>query len=322
MDVLKEKYDRVILIVVALIGIVVSVILLRGALAFPGTLGYDANEGVNELPDSGQSSVIEAKTALQTDQVLTPKVIEEHKKAYVAVSVPLLWQDGRTIDVLDPNSPQVRPPVPNHWLFVNELPIEELDVLKQDPDGDSYENLIEYQSGTDPKDPRSKPDWSTKLFLVERIENPYSIRFAAAIDPDFQLTRMEPVRRNFFVRIGVEFDDEDKGDNSTRFVLQKFTPAGADAIKNPPTVTLFDKKLQKPVTVAQGETKALPTYSAKLLLENKSEEIIVQKGDIFQLSIQQDLDIEVREIAEEYVIIRYQPDPGGKPVQKRVTKKQ
>jgi hypothetical protein len=284
MDVLKEKYDRILLIAFALIGLAVSVYLLNEVLGFSATLGDEEVAGNNEIPDSGLSTVSQAKTALESEHYLTPKVIDENKKAHVARSVPFISKGGETIDILDKNSVPVRPPVPNYWLFVNELPITEIDVLDQDPDGDSYENVIEWQSNTDPNDPRSKPDWSTKLFLVERIVNPLSMKFAAAIDPDFQMTRTAPKRRNFFIQLGAEFDNEDIKDGALRFVLQKFIPAGADAIRDPAQVTLFDKKTQKSVTIAEGETKDLPTYSAKLLLENKNEEKIVQKGDIFQSS--------------------------------------
>ena len=45
---------------------------------------------------------------------------------------------------------EVHPPVPNEWLEQFGLPIADADVLTQDPDGDGFTNLEEWQFHTNP----------------------------------------------------------------------------------------------------------------------------------------------------------------------------
>ena len=47
---------------------------------------------------------------------------------------------------------EVHPPVPNEWLEQFDLPIADADVLTQDPDGDGFTNLEEWQNHTNPTD--------------------------------------------------------------------------------------------------------------------------------------------------------------------------
>src|ERR1700730_17415247 len=59
----------------------------------------------------------------------------------------------------------VHPPVPNEWLEQFGLPIADADVLDQDPDRDGFTNLDEWLGHTNPIDPKSHPDYLTKLKL-------------------------------------------------------------------------------------------------------------------------------------------------------------
>jgi hypothetical protein len=47
---------------------------------------------------------------------------------------------------------EVHPPVPNEWLEQFGLPIADADVLTQDPDGDGFANLEEWQMHANPID--------------------------------------------------------------------------------------------------------------------------------------------------------------------------
>src|SRR2546421_1284401 len=50
---------------------------------------------------------------------------------------------------------EVHPPVPNEWLDQFGLPIADADVLEQDPDGDGFNNLEEWQAKTNPTEKNS-----------------------------------------------------------------------------------------------------------------------------------------------------------------------
>src|SRR5713226_7017808 len=74
---------------------------------------------------------------------------------------------------------QVHPPVPNDWFEKYNLPIQDADVLDQDPDGDGFSNLDEWQGGTDPTDKNSHPDYLTKLQLISATEEPFRYIFSS-----------------------------------------------------------------------------------------------------------------------------------------------
>src|SRR6266849_7288577 len=69
----------------------------------------------------------------------------------------------------------VHPPVPNEWLEQFGLPIADADVLEQDPDGDGFNNLEEWQGHTNPIDGNLRPDYYTKLKLKSVVEAPFRL---------------------------------------------------------------------------------------------------------------------------------------------------
>jgi hypothetical protein len=77
---------------------------------------------------------------------------------------------------------QVHPPVPNEWLEQFGLPIQDADVLTQDPDGDGFTNLDEWQGHTNPIDKNSHPDYVSKLKLKSFSEEPFRLMFSSWVD--------------------------------------------------------------------------------------------------------------------------------------------
>ena len=73
----------------------------------------------------------------------------------------------------------VHPPVPNEWLEQFDLPIADADVLTQDPDGDGFTNLDEWQGHTNPTDKNSHPAYIAKLKLSRFAQEPFRLIFAS-----------------------------------------------------------------------------------------------------------------------------------------------
>jgi hypothetical protein len=111
---------------------------------------------------------------------------------------------------------QVHPPVPNDWFEQYALPIEKGDVLDQDPDGDGFTNLDEWQSGTDPTDKNSHPDYLTKLYLVSAAEEPFRYMFLSWVGGTFAINAIDQSEPTQFLK---------KGDiiRGTDFKIVKFT---------------------------------------------------------------------------------------------------
>src|SRR5213078_1171042 len=111
---------------------------------------------------------------------------------------------------------QVHPPVPNEWFEKYGLPIEEDDVLDQDPDKDGFTNLDEWQGNSDPTNKDSHPDYVTKLHLVSATEEPFRYIFSSRIGETFGINDSEQSEPTQFRKVG----DVIRG---TGFKIVKFT---------------------------------------------------------------------------------------------------
>jgi hypothetical protein len=111
---------------------------------------------------------------------------------------------------------QVHPPVPNDWLEKFGLPIQDADVLEQDPDSDGFTNLDEWQGRTDPTNKDSHPDYLTKLHLVSATEEPFRFIFSSWVEGTFALNTIDQSEPTQFLKVG----DTIRG---TDFKIVKFT---------------------------------------------------------------------------------------------------
>jgi hypothetical protein len=111
---------------------------------------------------------------------------------------------------------EVHPPVPNDWLEQFSLPIAEGDVLDQDPDGDGFTNLDEWQNHSDPTDKNSHPDYVTKLKLKSATEEPFRLMFSSWVGDSYAINTIDLKQPTQFLKKG----DTIRG---TRFKIVKFT---------------------------------------------------------------------------------------------------
>ena len=73
----------------------------------------------------------------------------------------------KPIDLLDPTSPQVHPPITNIWWIENRLDPGYGDSPNRDPDQDGFSNLDEFLAKTDPNNAKSFPSLIAKLMFVK-----------------------------------------------------------------------------------------------------------------------------------------------------------
>jgi hypothetical protein len=111
---------------------------------------------------------------------------------------------------------QVHPPVPNDWFEQYALAIEDADALDQDPDGDGFSNLDEWQGNTDPTNKDSHPDYLTKLHLVSATEESFPYMFSSWVGGTFAINAIDQSEPTQFLK---------KGDviRGTDFKIVKFT---------------------------------------------------------------------------------------------------
>ena len=214
LDWIKAHYDRVTLIAAA-------ILLFISAIAIWWSVIQFGNRLVSPQPPR-------PKAASQ------PAVAVELDRAAEQIEQPVQWKGSARSGLFVPErhfigpdglpatlqNTQVHPPVPNDWFEKYGLPIEDADVLDQDPDKDGFTNLDEWQGGTDPIDKNSHPDYLTKLHLVTATEEPFPYVFSSRAGNKFGINSIDLNEPTQFLKVG----DIVRG---TNFKIVNFTEKSA-----------------------------------------------------------------------------------------------
>jgi hypothetical protein len=209
-DWIKEHYDRVALIAAAVFLFLSSIVIWWSAIQF-------GNQLVAQRPSPQKAAS-------------RPAVAVELDRAAKELEHPAQWKFNTRSGLLVPErhfigtnglpatlqNTQVHPPVPNDWFEQYDLAIEKGDILDQDPDGDGFTNLDEWQGGTDPTQKDSHPDYLTKLHLVSAAEEPFPFMFSSWVGGTFAINSIDGSGATQFLK---------KGDiiRGTDFKIVKFT---------------------------------------------------------------------------------------------------
>jgi len=209
MDWIKAHYDRVALIAAGLFLFISAI-----------SISWNAIQLANRLI---------AQQAPSPKNASPPATAIELDRAAEQLQHPAQWKSSRRSGLFVPErhfiaanglpatlqNTQVHPPVPNEWFEQYGLPVEDADALDQDPDGDGFTNLDEWQGGTNPIDKNSRPDYLTKLHLVSATEEPFPFMFSSWVGTTFALNSIDQSEPTQFLKIG----DIIRG---TRFKITKF----------------------------------------------------------------------------------------------------
>jgi len=210
LDWIKAHYDRVALIAAGIFLFISAISIWWNAIQFGNRLV--------------------AQPAPPPKNASPPPVATELDHAAERLQHPSQWKSSTRSGLLVPEkhfiganglpatlqNTQVHSPVPNEWFERFNLPIQDADVLEQDPDGDGFTNLDEWQGGTDPTNKDSHPDYLTKLHLVSATEEQFPLIFASWVGGTFALNTIDQSEPTQFLKIG----DVVRG---TDFKIVKFT---------------------------------------------------------------------------------------------------
>ena len=210
LDWIKAHYDRVVLITAAIFLFISAIWIWWNAIQFGNRL----------IPQQAPPQKAASPPAVAVELDRAAKELEQPAQWKYSTRSGLFVPERHFIGAnglpATLQNTQVHPPVPNDWFEQFALPIEKGDVLDQDPDGDGFTNLDEWQGGTDPTEKNSHPDYLTKLHLVSAAEEPFGYMFSSWVGGTFQVNAIDQSEPTQFLK---------KGDviRGTDFKVVKFT---------------------------------------------------------------------------------------------------
>jgi hypothetical protein len=216
MDWIRSNYDRVLVITAIGFLLIASISIWRNAASFSETV-FAQQPAPPPKPAKPPGRAADLETAL-TKLHQPPQWTFSGRSGLFVPEKHFIGANGQPTTL---ENTQVHPPVPNEWFEQFNLPISDADVLTQDPDGDGFTNLDEWQAHTNPIDKNSRPDYLTKLKLKSFSEEPFRLMFSSWVaDPDgtqtFGINTIDLKQPTQFLKVG----DIIPG---TRFKILKFS---------------------------------------------------------------------------------------------------
>lgn len=176
----SEKYDKIALTVGGILGLAG---LGLGALTYVDldeTYKVDATVTNSKVSVPGVEQALDLEAYLaDSHEIKRPKVGAQTFDAFVA---PVLWLKAGETTPIDINAgPPIHSPIPNIWFIENGLEdvLRFSDALTQDPDGDGFTILEEFNAKTNPKDAASHPLLIAKLGMTGLAASGYYLVFSS-----------------------------------------------------------------------------------------------------------------------------------------------
>src|SRR5437870_8911392 len=196
MDWIKVHYDRVTLIAAAIFLFISAIWIWWNAIQFGNRL----------IPQQAPPQKAASPPAIAVELDRAAKELEHPAQWKASTRSGLFVPERHFIGAnglpATLQNTQVHPPVPNDWFEKYALAIEDADALDQDPDGDGFSNLDEWQGSTDPTKKDSHPDYLTKLHLVSATEEPFRYMFSSWVAGTFAINTIDQSEPTQFLKIG------------------------------------------------------------------------------------------------------------------------
>jgi hypothetical protein len=293
---IRAHYDRVSALAAALFLLCSALLIMRSVLQF--------GENFSALPVSPPP-----KPALPP-----PKAVEMEQAAERLRQSPQWTFNGRSglfvpekhfIDAsglpTTLQTTEVHPPVPNEWLEELGLPIAEGDVLTQDPDGDGFSNLEEWQNHTNPTDKNSHPPFVARLKMKSFAQEPFRLVFASWVDDTFAINTNDLKEPTQFLRLG----DSIRG---TKFSLVKFTekyePNKYGTKIDVSELTLENQETHQPVNLVKEKIIISPKSVANFVYAwGGRREFAVKKDQEFSLKPEEQIKYKLVDVQSAKAVI-------------------
>ncbi len=297
MNWIRAHYDRVAVIAAAVFLLLCAFFIWRSASSFP--------ENFSSLQAAGPARPVPPlPAALELDSA-AQKLREPAQWTFGGRSglfVPekhFIGPDGMPATL---QSTEVHPPVPNEWLEQFALPIGDADVLAQDPDGDGYTNLEEWQGHTNPTDKNSHPPFIAKLKVKSVGTEPFRLVFASHAGDTFTINTTDLKEPTQFLKIGDVI-------SGTSFKIMSFEEKHSVNAATSGDVDVSELLLQHEetgdrVTLVKEKTMTSPQAIVTFVYQwGQPREFSVKKGQEFSLPPQMEIRYKTVEVAPNRVVI-------------------
>ena len=309
-----SSWDKMLLVAVALAVVGIGGWFATKAVAFKSQFPVETPKEGNKFPETKTDQAEFATKYVKTvNNWNLPKKGTPPKPLPLFVSIPIVEINGATIDMLNPEAAPIRPPASNGWLLNHNLDYLSKTVLSQDPDGDGYSNLEEWNGKTDPKSSDSHPPYAQKIALVARRAQVYKIKFATRPDNErFQIQRMPstrwPKKANDYLRLGEISEDKQIRLDSFE---EKFATSSVGIKVDASVLSITFLPTGKKETIVRGIVTDIPTYFAELeFLLEPGKTFFVKEGDTFSLAKDPGAKYRVVKVTEDSATITYETAPG------------
>ena len=228
-------------------------------------------------------------------------------------SIPIWVKNDEEIDLLDPSSPQISPPLANSWAFKYGVDVGRSDLLSLDDDNDGFTTEEEFLGGkTDPGDEKSHPPYTSKMVLSEIKEDTYALIFRTGDNPDGEFgvreeatryeaepARVPPRRKSHFLKMNAVFGTHPSHEDRYQITAfeKKTKPGGAGGIPTPAhLLTVSDKKSGSDFQLEYKVPKVEKTFFAVIdfqLPGSESQIGPLKVGESFELPVEPGVKYEV-----------------------------
>ncbi len=205
----------------------------------------------------------------------------------------------------------LHPPVPNEWLEEFGLPLTEGDVLTQDPDGDGFSNLEEWNGHSNPAEKDSHPPYVALLKLKAFAQETFPLIFSSSVGDTYAINDTDRRMPTQFLKVG----DTIKG---TKFKITGYTEK-YDADKYGTKMDVSELTLEQSgnhdqITLVKEKTATSPESVANFLYTwgGKEETFAVKKDQEFSLKPQEEIKYKLWEVEPDKAIISSSAKPNEK----------
>ncbi len=227
--------------------------------------------------NSGKNAISLESSELENlkNEIITPKEWISKTKHRLFLSEKYLYFPDKN-EIKKEDEKVMVGPFPLGWLQKYDLPILDLTVATQDPDGDGFTNIMEYHSekpeeGTNPIDPQSHAPYISALRVKEvkttKIEYKFTTRQKLeGIDVYSVLVEKGEERNSFMRKQGEKIGGFEIVGFTPKKTIKKSASTGSEEEVDVSELEVVNKELEMTTVLVQGEAKNIPEIHATFVL--------------------------------------------------------